>query len=74
MQIDYEYPKTPADAEGYVCLLRELRHGLDHLASSKGKRRDQYQLTVAAPCGPDNMAVLRIADMNQVSLAWDSAR
>lgn len=45
--------------------------GLDHLASTKGKPRGQYQLTVAAPCGPDNMSVLRIREMDQVgSLRW----
>jgi len=65
-QIDYEYPKTPQDAQGYVHLLRELRAGLDHLAQSKGKRRDQYELTVAAPCGPENMNMLDVPGMDQV--------
>jgi hypothetical protein len=66
-QIDYEFPKTPAEAEGYVHLLREVRSGLEHLAHSKGRRQGQYQLTVAAPCGMDNMEKLRVREMDQVS-------
>ena len=65
-QIDYEYPKTPADAEAYVRLLRELRAALSTLAKHKGRPEGQYQLTVAAPCGGDNMQVLRIREMDQV--------
>lgn len=67
LKIDYEYPKTPRDAEAYVALLRELRRGLEQLAQSKGKPQGQYQLTVAAPCGWEQMQVLRVREMDQVS-------
>lgn len=67
LKIDYEYPKTPRDAEAYVALLRELRQGLEQLAQSKGKQQGQYQLTVAAPCGWEQMQVLRVREMDQVS-------
>lgn len=67
LKIDYEYPKTPRDAEAYVALLRELRQGLEQLAQSKSKPQGQYQLTVAAPCGWEQMQVLRVREMDQVS-------
>jgi hypothetical protein len=70
-QIDYEYPKSPSDAQGYVSLLHELRAGLEHLAASKRRPRGQYQLTVAAPCGWDNMQVLRIREMDEVLDFWN---
>ncbi|OWZ66019.1 hypothetical protein AYX14_06066 [Cryptococcus neoformans] len=71
LDIDYEYPKTPRDAEAYVDLLRELRHGLEQLAQSKGKPQGQYQLTVAAPCGWEQMQVLRVREMDQVLDFWN---
>ncbi|WVQ81839.1 hypothetical protein IAT38_003966 [Cryptococcus sp. DSM 104549] len=71
LDIDYEYPKTPQDAEAYIYLLRELRQGLVGLAQSKGKHPGQYQLTVAAPCGWDNMQVLRVREMDEVLDFWN---
>lgn len=68
-KIDYEFPKSPAEAQGYVDLLHELRHGLSKVAENKGRPRNQYQLTVAAPCGWENMCALKVKEMDQVSLA-----
>jgi chitinase len=36
LDVDYEYPQNPEQAQGYVDLLRELRHGLDEHARRKG--------------------------------------
>lgn len=71
LDIDYEYPKTASDAQAYVALLHETRAALEHLAQSKGKPQGQYQLTVAAPCGCDQVNVLRIQEMNQVLDFWN---
>lgn len=71
VKIDYEYPKTPSDAQAYVDLLRELRGGLNHLAASKGRDQRQYQLTVAAPCGSSNMEVLHVHAMDQYLDFWN---
>ncbi|KAK8854649.1 hypothetical protein IAR55_003388 [Kwoniella newhampshirensis] len=71
LDIDYEFPKTSHDADGYVKLLHELRAGLEHLAQSKRQRPGQYQLTVAAPCGWDNMQVLKVREMDQVLDFWN---
>jgi chitinase len=71
IQIDYEYPKTSAEATAYVQLLAELRQGLEQLAQQKGRNRGQYQLTIAAPCGADNMKVLRVKEMDQYLDFWN---
>jgi chitinase len=70
-QIDYEYPKSPAEAEAYVHLLAELRQGLEHLAQQKNRPQGQYQLTIAAPCGLENMRVLRVGEMDRYLDFWN---
>lgn len=70
-QVDYEYPSSAADAQGYVSLLQELRAALNNLAASKGRQPGQYQLTIAAPCGLQNMQVLRIAEMDRSLDFWN---
>jgi chitinase len=46
LDIDYEYPDSAEQARGYVELLKELRHGLDAHAQSKGISY-KYPLTVS---------------------------
>ena len=46
LDIDYEYPSNPEQAQGYVDLLRELRHGLDRHAHQQGVNY-KYPLTVS---------------------------
>ncbi|TYJ53965.1 hypothetical protein B9479_005371 [Cryptococcus floricola] len=71
LDIDYEYPKTPDDASAYVALLHELRQGLNNLAQGKGKNPGQYQLSVAAPCGSEQMQILRVQEMDQALDFWN---
>jgi hypothetical protein len=71
IQIDYEYPKTSSEATAYVQLLAELRQGLEQLAQQKGRNRGQSQLTIAAPCGAENMKVLRVKEMDQYLDFWN---
>lgn len=47
IDIDFEYPDTPALAQGFADLLTELRTAFDALATSKGDTVP-YQLTVRA--------------------------
>jgi chitinase len=47
LDIDYEYPDSQEQARGYVELLKELRHGLDAHAHSKGIDY-KYPLTVSS--------------------------
>lgn len=46
LDVDYEYPQNDEQARGYVELLREIRQGLDALASRKGANY-KFPLTVS---------------------------
>ena len=52
-------------------LLAELRQGLESLAHSKGKPPGQYQLSVAAPCGNEQMQVLNVRGMDAYLDFWN---
>lgn len=54
-----------------MSLLAELRQGLENLARSKGAPAGQYQLTVAAPCGAEQVNILRIAEMDRYLDFWN---
>ncbi|WWC90512.1 uncharacterized protein L201_005448 [Kwoniella dendrophila CBS 6074] len=71
LDIDYEYPKTSAEAEAYVALLAELRAGLVQLAHNNQQPATQYELSVAAPCGMENMKILRAKDMDASLDFWN---
>ncbi|WRT68558.1 uncharacterized protein IL334_005535 [Kwoniella shivajii] len=71
LDIDYEYPQTSEQAVAYVSLLGELRTGLVKLAQSNNQPASQYQLTVAAPCGMQNMKILRARDMDAALDFWN---
>ncbi|KAF8893343.1 glycoside hydrolase [Infundibulicybe gibba] len=64
------YPENDAHAQGYVELLRELRHGLDEHARQKGADY-KFLLTIAAPCGPDKYKKLHIRAMDQYLDFWN---
>lgn len=66
LDIDWEYPvggglasnrNRPEDRHNYTLLLAELRRQLDAQEKAEGKR---YQLTIAAPAGPANIANLEL--------------
>lgn len=46
LDVDYEYPQNDAQAEGYVELLKTMRHGLDKHAQEKGANY-RFLLTVS---------------------------
>ena len=69
-----------ADGANYVLLLKEVREALDVAGEQENK---YYELSVAVPAGPSNMAKLDIAGMNEYLVffnimtydmhgAWDS--
>ncbi|EUC67668.1 glycoside hydrolase family 18 and carbohydrate-binding module family 5 protein [Rhizoctonia solani AG-3 Rhs1AP] len=70
IDIDYEYPDTPALASGFVSLLSEMRAGLDAHAKKKGES-NPYQLSAAVPAGAANYQSLRAAEMNQYLTMWN---
>lgn len=70
LDLDWEYPATPAQARDYVELLKALREGLDRHAAAKGVLQP-YQLTIAAPCGPDNYERMLLREMDQYLTFWN---
>ncbi|KAF4563285.1 Endochitinase 1 [Pleurotus pulmonarius] len=70
LDVDYEYPQNDAQADGYVELLKTMRHGLDKHAQEKGASY-RFLLTIAAPCGPSNYEKLHIGKMDQYLDFWN---
>ncbi|KAL0064529.1 Chitinase 4 [Marasmius tenuissimus] len=70
IDIDYEYPSTPALGQGFADLCTELRKALDSLASRKGDTTP-YLLTAAVSAGAENYANLRISQMNSALNYWN---
>lgn len=68
IDIDWEYPKTAADAGNYVKLLQELRAALD----AQGKTDNtHYYLTIAAPAGIEKIQALTQSQWQAVAQAVD---
>ncbi|KDE05595.1 hypothetical protein MVLG_04090 [Microbotryum lychnidis-dioicae p1A1 Lamole] len=72
LDIDWEYPKDDSQARDYVALLRELRLALDAHAQRKRLQQHQgYELSIAAPCGPEHFEKLRIREMDLYLSFWN---
>ncbi|KAF2087174.1 glycoside hydrolase family 18 protein [Saccharata proteae CBS 121410] len=71
LDVDWEYPKDDAEAEHFVLLLRECREQLDayeeYLFREHNEHhvhhRPHFELTIAAPAGPQNYEKLRLREM-----------
>lgn len=69
LDIDWEYPTSPTQAEHYVLLLKTCRAALDVYAS-KHAGGHHFLLTIAAPAGPQNYNTLDIPAMDPFLDAW----
>ncbi|KAK3688673.1 glycoside hydrolase superfamily [Podospora appendiculata] len=65
IDVDWEYPKTAANATNFVLLLQAVRSALDAYAAQSAPGY-HFQLTVASPAGPDNYNTLALAQMANV--------
>ncbi|KAF2760716.1 glycoside hydrolase family 18 protein [Pseudovirgaria hyperparasitica] len=70
IDIDWEYPQNPAEAQNLLLLLQECRRELDsyanHIASTHSNiPRPHFLLTIAAPCGPEKYKVLPLGAIAQ---------
>ncbi|KAG8913164.1 Endochitinase 1 [Tulasnella sp. 417] len=70
LDIDYEYPSNDEQARGYTELLKLLREGLDEHAEKKGNEC-RFELSIAAPCGPDNYQKLHAKEMDRYLDMWN---
>lgn len=71
LDVDWEYPQNADQAQQYVDLLRELRLELDSYALSIGLPRHQFELSIAAPAGPEAYQKLKIREMDQYLSFWN---
>ena len=71
IDIDWEYPANPAEAQQYVDLLAALRSQLNSYASSVNQDPSNFLLSVACPAGPDNYSKMDIAGMDKSLDFWN---
>lgn len=71
LDVDWEYPKDPNEAENYVSLLKELREGLDECSRKRGQGNGKFLLTIAAPCGKDHYEKLKLKEMDRYLDFWN---
>ncbi|EAQ93172.1 hypothetical protein CHGG_01407 [Chaetomium globosum CBS 148.51] len=69
LDIDWEYPTSPSQARDYVSLLATCRAALDAYAAAHAPGY-HFQLTIAAPAGPQNYNTLDLAAMDAHLDAW----
>ncbi|KAK4141556.1 ThEn42 [Dichotomopilus funicola] len=69
LDIDWEYPSSPSQAQDYVNLLATCRAGLDTYASQHAPGY-HFTLTAAAPAGPQNYDALDLPGMDRYLDAW----
>lgn len=70
IDIDWEYPSSPAEAADFVSLLQECRSALDAYASTV-PGNPHFELTVACPAGPQNYEKLDLPAMDRLLDFWN---
>lgn len=72
LDVDWEYPKSAAEAEDFVKLLHETRLALDHAAAKRHHHHHtRFYLTVACPAGATNFEKLKIPEMDRLLDFWN---
>lgn len=64
LDVDWEYPKSDAEANDYVKLLHAIRVALDEYSRSL-QQTPHFLLTIASPAGPSNCHWLKVREMDQ---------
>jgi chitinase len=65
IDIDWEYPAGQVEANNFLLLLKAVREELDFYAS-KHASNHHFELSIAAPAGPDHYQVLPLADIGNL--------
>jgi chitinase len=72
LDIDWEYPQNPQEAQDFVHLLAAVRKELDaYAATLNTSRGHHFELTVACPAGPTNFEKMDIRGMDQYLDFWN---
>lgn len=70
IDLDFEYPSSQAQGQGFADLLTSLRGAFDSLATSNGDTVP-YQITAAVAAGSANYANLNVAQMDAALSYWN---
>jgi len=70
IDIDWEYPKSPAEGQHYVLLLQAVRSALDAYGASL-RTPYHFQLTVASPAGEENLRNMDLPAMDATLDFWN---
>ncbi|KIY47749.1 glycoside hydrolase family 18 protein [Fistulina hepatica ATCC 64428] len=70
VDIDYEYPASTDQGQGFADLLTELRTAFDELATNKSDTVP-YQITVAVSAGSANYEYLVVPQMDEAVTYWN---
>lgn len=63
IDIDWEFPVDTTDADNYVLLLKEMRTALNDYQLAHDPTDQNFLLSVAMPCGPENYRLLKLGEM-----------
>ncbi|KAG6836888.1 hypothetical protein H0H93_001719 [Arthromyces matolae] len=70
IDIDFEYPSSDAQGQGFADLVTALRTAFTSLATKKGDTVP-YQITAAVAAGPANYQYLKVPQMNAALSYWN---
>ncbi|EMD00056.1 glycoside hydrolase family 18 protein [Baudoinia panamericana UAMH 10762] len=70
LDVDWEYPKSEAEAEDFVRLLQAVRQELNQYSRSVPEQ-PHFLLTVASPAGPSNCHWLKLKEMDRCLDFWN---
>ncbi|KAF4631196.1 hypothetical protein G7Y89_g6937 [Cudoniella acicularis] len=70
LDIDWEYPKSPSEAEYFVLLLKACREAMDAYSGTLPQKH-HFELTVACPAGPQNYKNMDIKAMDHYLDFWN---
>ncbi|THU98625.1 hypothetical protein K435DRAFT_720591 [Dendrothele bispora CBS 962.96] len=70
VDLDFEYPSSAAQGQGFADLLTELRSAFDSLAAKKGDSTP-YEISAAVSAGAENYANLVVPQMNAALTHWN---
>ncbi|KAK3055909.1 Chitinase 4 [Extremus antarcticus] len=70
LDVDWEYPKSPAEAGAFTKLLHATRVELDNYSATL-QPKPHFLLTVACPAGAQNYEKMHLRDMDQYLDFWN---